>query len=371
MELKKVDDGFLANVTQSDIQAKEQQSESKMTAILALHIASNNQQLDIFSQLSPGAMKAIQVDDGSKTIDRNGKLFYLTNFRARLIVHLSSYITKNMPGDLTKLVMNEYEKGNFNIKASWTIEVKPLAMQVFHGRASRKERATLLRELYELATTRQAQMYECGGKKMAAAQSVMQIDSVIGLERPELIASATDEQLEDIEAMSITFGRLFFIGLHNRYAHVTEKLLELWGVKGNGTETELFAILVTYLLSEYWKVWSHAQQAKGKAKRMAKTDGKQGTEKKEDISNANKRARFRELALADINNRLRSPYKPNKRTRFLDDLSKAFSIFEQIGLINSGWFIDKKQYVVTFHYNERYGQEIEATPMTPKPSIKA
>lgn len=348
-----------ATVSASYIQENESKTDGKITSILALHIASNSQQLEIFSSLSSEAMNAIRVFDGTKTIDRNGKLFYLTNFRARLIVHLSSYITKNMPGDLTKTIVKEYERGNFQIKASWPIEIKKLALQVYHGRSSRKERANLLRELYELATTRQAQIYESGGKKKAAAQCVMQIDSIMGLENPSKIPEASDEELENVDAIEITFGRLFFIGLHNRYAHVTERLLELWGVKGNGTETELFAILVTHLLSEYWKIWSNTQTAKGKASRQAKADGKQGDEKKEDIKKATKKARFREIAMADINSRLRSPYKPNKRSRFLEDLNKAFLIFEEIGLIEKGWLIDKKQCVITFHYNDRYGQELE------------
>ncbi len=341
------------------LRERDRKSDPKITSILALHIASTNKQLDIFSSLSAEQMGAIEKFDQIRTIDRNGKLFYLTNFRARLIMHLSSYITKNMPADLIELILDQYGKGNFSVKATWKIDMRKFSAQVFHGRASRKERATLLREIYELATTKQAQIYEEHGQRKAAAQRVVGINGIMGGLNGEWerIPEASDDELEEVDAIEIIFGRLFFIGLNNRYAHITDRLLELWGVKGNGTETELFAVMVNHLLSEYWQVWSSTRAARGRASRDAKAEGHQGEDRKDSMKRASRRARLREIGLADITERLRSPYKSNKRSRMIEDLTKAFGIFEEIGLIEKGWNIDRKLCTVTFHYNDKYGQE--------------
>ena len=373
MEIKKLDNGTSYGVFSEEEQLRIDSSPAAglISSAMAQQIAMSRKDVSLFGNELLDAIKKAQKEDLSlasikvgerrDTIDRNGKPFALTNFRVRLIAHLSHFITRQMKAEDISIYIDAMKKGKSpNLQIVRPIVIKEFAKDVYHGRARRENIAHLVRELYELCTTKQVQSYEIGadGKKKVYSASLLRLVGIGGTST-KAIPSQTEEELAEIDFVEVAFSKLFFYDLNNRYAHLPKQLLDLRGEKGNGTETELFAVLLMSLLSLYWKAYSSAGARGSKAKKDAAVEGKKGEDKKDAISTARKRALSRSVSVGDINDMLTNPYKPNKRSRLFVDIKRAFEIFKLIDLVDA-YSIDRKSNIINYTFSLTYGKEREA-----------
>lgn len=290
-------------------------------------------------------LQNLKETDITLHIDRRDKPIVLTSYQSRIVHALSYAISREIEAseDVKKKVLNPRSGGN---KIARNVNITALTSLIF-GSTRKRNKETIIREIYNLSRVRQVQMLGSGDDKVKLTSPLI----LIG----DTMEDLSPEKRNNLDAIEIIFGGAFFYGLSNRFATITPKLFEVWGKKGRGTE--LFSVLLSSIFSVYWHYRQAANKAEGEVKKEhSKTYSKEELHKA--IAEARRKAMSYELNISSIKQRVTTDYdsKRSYKARFWEDLNNAIEGYKELDLITDGIISRgaKGQDKVTFILSDTY-----------------
>lgn len=194
------------------------------------------------------ALQNLQEIDKKHLINREGKPVYLTKYQNKLIYALSVFMSQNREDEeiktyVEKLNSGKAPKSNITLPISITEITKMVELD---GKARARQKEKVLEELRNLSEIKQVQDYMVKGTKDGKVRFIAPFIQI----QEQLEDLSPDKEL-NADFVRVSFGSIFFYELYNRYAIIKPSLFRIWGKAGSGTDTELFNILLSDLLSKY------------------------------------------------------------------------------------------------------------------------
>jgi len=190
----------------------------------------------------------LQSIDEAHLVDREGKTTYLTKRQQKLVYALSMFLSQSKDSPEVKAYVQALTEGRQpNSRITIPISITELTKLVTtDGKARARQKNDTLEDLRAMASIQQVQIYGEYGTDIGQVQFIASLISI-----SEQAVDMTQDKGLDADFVSVTFGSIFFYELYNRFAIVKPTLFQIWGKAGSGTDTELFAMLLSDLLSKY------------------------------------------------------------------------------------------------------------------------
>lgn len=330
----------------------------RISTTLGKNIAAPRQ-LSLFDSMPPDERALFVPTDGvikPKDVvyrDRDGKPLSLSNNQTKMVYALSYAATT--PNELSredvqkkiaalKTLRDDGTTKGAKVVISRAINVKSLAHFIF-GRSTAEtieKTGKLLEDLSQIEQsidfTLSTQTGEKGHYQLTAPlihleKKLYKISSEVTSKKGRKNKTGEDRRL--LVGATIVYGSAFFHQLDKDFAYITPKLFKLWGARGNGSETELFAILLSDLCSKYRGHYLAARAAESKAK--SKGLGKTETE-----TAINDALCYAELS-ETIKSRVTTDYSTARvqKARYYSDLSRAINVLKEYGIISGASILNK------------------------------
>ena len=201
-----------------------------------------------------GEEKGLQLmgSDKENYVDRKGRPIALTKYQNKLTYALAHYLSQSIAeGDVQeyistlesnprKLPKKRVER-SINLKEFYKDYMSP------DGKARPDKVATLRNELQKYSEIQQVQIYGDGKKKIRLKSPMI----LKAEELEDLTPEEARDKSQSYDIMNVIFTPIFLYKLSTRYAPITAKSIRLLGKKGSGTDTELFLVLYSDLLSKF------------------------------------------------------------------------------------------------------------------------
>lgn len=299
----------------------------------------------------------LEAIDETKLVRRDGKPTFLTKRQQKLVYALSMFLSQRIHEEEIEAYIKTLKEGKEPLsRITLPISLTEITKLVtIDGYARPRQKEEVKKDLKTMAEIKQVQVF---GDFDTKDEKVRLVASLI--EIPERIEDLTKDKELNADFLYISFGRIFFYELYNRFAIIKPSLFSIWGKSGNGTDTELFAVLLSELLSKY----SGHRIASIKASEQVK----KGKGDKASYYKALEKARKDALTYSEytdtIKERVTTRYNDSReqKRRFTKDLEKAISALVQYGLITDETSIKKtpKGERVDFVFNYYYDKQEES-----------
>ena len=227
------------------------------------------------------------------------------------------------------------------------------------GNARARQKEDVLEDLKALSEIKQVQTF--GGYSLEEENKeegkLRFVASLINI--TEQVEDVTDGRKLDADFVFIQFGSIFFYQLYNRYAIVKPSLFQMWGKRGNGTDTELFDILLADLLAKYSGHRIAGLQAVSALKKgKYKTEEAYYKAKNKVLKNALTYSEY----VSTIQDRVTTGYGDSReqKRRFYRDLENAIKALKGYGLITEAKVVKTERGDrVDFTFNLEYDKQDE------------
>lgn len=350
------------------ISDRQNSVESGRSGRVSTNLAKNHaapRQLSLFDCLPPEERAYFMpVEDkekpnGIEYQDRKGKAVYLTNKQAKLVYLLSSEITKQMGDEDIKAKIDSLENGGKSVHVYRPVDTRYLA-KLYYGAARERDIDNIVKLLFEIEQIYQSVSYKGkDGNTIRVSAPLIKTDEILEqltpseyktTKRGDYKKAADKMEKRHIVAINVKFSNAFFRRVDKDFAYITPKLFELWGKRGNGTETELWSVLLSELCSLYRGHYLAAIQAESKAKK-----------EKKDVDKAVRDALTYEEYTDTIKTRITTDYSSKKQYRalFNTHLRQVIETLKEYGIITDasvGTRKTEKGYKVSFVFNREFGR---------------
>ena len=296
----------------------------------------------------------LQAIDKARLINRAGKTTYLTKRQQKIVFALSMILSKHKDDEEVQQYIQRLKEGK-NVKSRITIPISITALTKLvttDGKARARQKQDVLNDLRALAEIQQVQIFGEFGTQEGQLRFLAPLIHI-----DEQIEDLTKGKKLDADYVGITLGRLFFYELTTRYATIKPTLFQLWGKQRNGTDTELFGILLADLLSKYGMYRLSALNASKKLKGKANDKALQKAQK-EALTYREYTETIQERVITGYGN------SREQRKRFRTDLEGAIGALIDYGLITEDTKLIQTQRgeAVDFVFNLDYArQEVKET----------
>lgn len=203
----------------------------------------------LFDDLEEEKGLSIMESDSANYVDRKGRNIALTKSQTKIIYALSHYLSQYQNDEDIRKYISAIEQNPKKLPKE-KIE-RPVNLREFYKTylssygSSRKRDIDLVREeLRKLSSIRQVLYFGSGTES-----KVRLISPLISIE--EELEDLTPDKSLDMDLVNIRFSPLFLFKMTREYLPIGRKLFQIWGRKGNGTDTELFSILLSDLAEKY------------------------------------------------------------------------------------------------------------------------
>lgn len=363
------DDGFLYTVSNPKKQKKKGGGAGRIAYALTSAIAERKIPT-LFDNLNSPYLNAdgrtdlagFIASDQAHYIDRRGKEIALTDKEMRIVYALSYFLSQFKDEqeikDYEAAIREKYRTSNI-VKP---VSIRELTRFVAGGdKVAKRDVDATYETVRKLASVMQAQTFTSNGE--GKATTVRFFAPLIQIAEGAEIATPSEGYYDYL--LNIRFGGIFFKNFYHSYAPLSPRIFNVWGKKGTGTNTELFRILLSELLSKYP---IHSGKAERAEKAIQKERGTYGTDKDYELAirKAVTSALTYEEYAVTLRDRITTDYESDRRYRakFKDDLSNAVKALKEIGLITDyyedypkgGETMGMKMHFV---FNRDYGKEAE------------
>lgn len=345
---------------------KRQEQVTGETGSLSIALANNlasRKSPTFFLQTKEDKVLELQAIDEARLVNREGKTTYLTKRQQKLVYALSMFLSQSkdepeIRAYVQALKDGKHPKSRITLPISITLLTKLVTVD---GYARKKQKEDVLSDLKAMADIKQVQIFGEYGTNEGQLRFVASLISI-----SEQIEDLSKDKELDSDFIAVTFGSIFFYELYNKYAIIKPSLFQLWGKSGNGTDTELFAMLLSDLLAKYSFHRIASRQAGAKVKKdKYKTD--------ESLFKARKKAQRDALTYSEytstIQERVVTGYSKSReqKRRFVRDLNGAIRALIQYGLLTDETRITKtdKGDRVDFVFNIDYDKQDETVQALP------
>lgn len=315
-------------------------------------------------------------------VDKEGKNILLSNRQAKMVYVLSYSITQHLEDEDIANHIESIEKRdkngkpiakNFDIQR--TIDTRELAL-LFCKSARESDIAEAYKTLKELKEIKQVQRLfykDRDGKESTYTYKVPLI--LLGAEGWIKTAEPTDNNnqskgkrgakrkqiFEDgfLAKIDVRFSNLFFQKVTSNFAYLSPKLFDVWGKRGNGTETELFPILLSELGAKFPGHYIAARRA---ADEVWKDNSIPKKDKGKIVAQRQKKELTYAIWTETIKSKVTTNYSGTRKMKiqFFKHLEQVIKVLVEVGLITNETKVDKahkdpqKGYKVSFVFNYNY-----------------
>lgn len=300
-------------------------------------------------------MEELREEDRRLCIDRRNKPLYLTPTQNRIVYALSYLLSQVMESDpeIADKIANNSDR-----RITREINISELSKLIYDS-TRRRYRDQIVADIFALSHIRQIQTLETKNRKVRITAPLIQIG--------ETYEELTPDERNDIDTMEITFGKVFFYRLDNRFAYVAPSIFEVWRKKGRGTQ--LFSVLLSTLHSRYWNFKLNADRMENRLRKENKSLPPERIT--EIVKEARSEAMRFELTTRNIKERITTDYDSDKtyRRKFWSDLDNAIEGFREAGLIEDAEIRKgaKEQDKVTFIFSDNYASQNDKTQVQGDP----
>lgn len=301
---------------------------------LPYNLGAVSQQLNLFDGLDEIEKDKIESSDKYYLVDRRNRRIAISSIEKKVIYALGVFVADILKDDKLKSLVTDDKVDSALTSYQYSIDIKKFAKLIYH-RSKTEQQEKLLSILDGLAGKYQAVQLEYNnGKKVTISTPLIKIEEKVIVED---MNASIDDRLEK-GLVKVSFGRLFFWNIHKRYAFFPTRLFEIWNKKGNGTETNLFDVLLDTLLYHRWHHISAYKTAESALKDELKAKGQKLPleEYKKELYKRREIALTYRESLSSILDRVETKYvKSKKMPRFEKDLEKVITILkgEHVGII--------------------------------------
>lgn len=324
----------------------------------------------LYKQTEVDLWTAEEIIDRDKTIAEKAEIFsflkdssVFDNSTVRTLFSLCFCLTNEKDEDVIKFTKETSSKIEIPVTHYVTrdIPIKKFTKFIF-GTTNMHDRAiSVIKDIITLSSHPVSWEYEIKDENGNITKRRKIAPFLIyELDLPDAGNRDKDSVLEDIYnqgKMSITIPRILLHNLEKRFAIIPRTLITEWGK--NGTQNELFALLLSELLSLLGNYRDAAYKIKNKLKAQHKRDKVSTQESEEIISEEIKKALTCKLLFTSINENSIYDYASKGRwNRMKDQVTKNMEWYrDKINLITWFQIIGKgsKQEVV-FEFNIDYGK---------------
>lgn len=221
------------------------------TGTLSIALANNlasKKNTTFFLQTRDEKVLELQAIDEARLINREGKTTFLTKRQQKLVYALSMFLSQSKDEPEIQAYVRALKEGRQpKSRITLPISITQLTKLVTtDGNARKRQKEDILSDLKEMAEIKQVQVFGEYGTDEGQIRFVASLIQIA-----EQVEDLSKDKELDSDFIAVTFGSVFFYELYNRYAIVKPTLFRLWGKSGNGTDTELFSMLLSDLLSKY------------------------------------------------------------------------------------------------------------------------
>lgn len=346
---------------------KKQSKVTGETGTLSVALANNlasRKDGTLFIQTNDEKILELQAIDERRLIDRDGKTTYLTKQQQRLTYALSMFLSQSkeepeIKSYVQKLAQGETPKSRITLPISITQLTKLVTTD---NKARARQKKDVLSNLQAMSEIKQVQTFGEYGTKEGQVRLIAPL-----IQLSEQVEDLSKDKELDADFIAVTFGSIFFYELYNKYAIVKPSLFSIWGKAGSGTDTELFATLLSDLLAKY------SQHRIASIKAVEKIRRNQ-YKKIEDYYKAKAKAQKDALTYSEytstIKERVTTDYESQRvyRLNFKRDLEKAIKALQDYGLLTEATRItrtkkgDRVDFVFSFDYNKQEDELVLTLP---------
>lgn len=299
-----------------------------------------------------------------------GRKVNLTKKQVKLIAALASYLSPHLQDKTFRDIVENYKGGDLPLRYAVRLYISNFVKEYVstEGKAKTEEIKKTLLELKKLSKIRASIVYGDKGERglsLRGNKFLFTIDEDLSFDFSE--ADETNnrksqeekererEELRKVEFVTIVFNPIFWYELTKRYSVLKKSIFRVWGTKGSGTDTELFAILLFRLLGVYmYKTISYYNADKKIDKRKYQGDRYKKKKIEEQIN-----ALKYEVSVEEIKESIPTKdYSSDRRYKslFWKDLDGACKVYENptyCGVITR-YEADKKEGKIIFYINPDY-----------------
>lgn len=331
-----------------------------ISVALAQNIASRKVP-SLFLETKDKKLLELKAIDAQRLVNREGKPTFLTRRQNKLIFALAMCLSQRKDEPEIQAYVRKINEGKQpNSRITLPISITELTKTVTpDGNARARQKEDVLEDLKALSEIKQVQTF--GGYSLEEENKeegkLRFVASLINI--TEQVEDVTDGRKLDADFVFIQFGSIFFYQLYNRYAIVKPSLFQMWGKRGNGTDTELFDILLADLLAKYSGHRIAGLQAVSALKKgKYKTEEAYYKAKNKVLKNALTYSEY----VSTIQDRVTTGYGDSReqKRRFYRDLENAIKALKGYGLITEAKVVKTERGDrVDFTFNLEYDKQDE------------
>ena len=313
----------------------------------------------LFEGLEDTEIQTIKEVDSRHLVDRGGKPIALTRYQNKVVFALALFMSQHREEEeiqkyVEKLNTGRQPKNRITLPISITEFTKVVEPD---GKARARQKEKVLEELKALSEIRQVQTFSVnnGAHQVRLTSPIIQI--------VEQLEDLSPDRELNADFVNIMFGSIFFAELYTKYAVIKPELFRIWGTSGSGTDTELFNVLLSDLLSKYSFHRIAALRAEKELKRgKYKTDASYFAAVNKVRKNA---LTYREYAHT-LRSRVATDYESSRKQKadFKIHLQAAIGALVKIGLITEATMVEADKGIrIDFVFNIDYDKGSVGTPI--------
>jgi len=313
----------------------------------------------LFEGLEDTEIQNIKEIDSQHLVDRGGKPIALTRYQNKVVFALALFMSQHREEEeiqryVEKLNAGKTPKNRITLPISITEFTKVVEPD---GKARARQKEKVLEEIKALSEIRQVQTFSVnnGAQKVRLSAPIIQV--------VEQLEDLSPDRELNADFVNVMFGSIFFAELYTKFAVIKPELFRIWGTSGSGTDTELFNVLLSDLLSKY----SFHRIAAIKAVRELKR-GKYKTEASYYAAvNKVKKIKLTYSEYAHtLRNRVATDYESSRKQKadFKIHLQAAIGALIKIGLITEATMVEADKGIrIDFVFNFDYDKGSVGTPI--------
>ena len=294
-------------------------------------------------------------------LGRRDKPIALTIYQSKIVVALASALSREIGrgGQVDKKI-EDLGRG----AVTRIVKVTDLSKVIFNS-ARKRYKEDIIEALFNLSRIYQYQLLGTGEDRAIIIRPLISIEGAV--------IDLSPEKRNNLDSISVTFGKAFFQELDNRFAKVPQKIFDVWSKKGRGTD--LYSNLQFYLLSQQFNHEREANRVEKDMRAEEKRNKKLSREELEkEIAKARRKKMTLELNVEFIKRMTRTDYDSERiyKRKFYQDLDNAIEGYKELGLIEDYKILTgaKGQEKVVFVYSESYCKAIENNEEEEVPILK-
>ncbi len=202
----------------------------------------------LFDELNEKGRLSLMESDKENYIDRKGRSIVLTKNQNKIILALSHYLSQfqndeDMQKYITALDNNPKKLPTEKIERSINLKDFDKTYTSPDGKTRPRQITALRKELRKTAQIAQVLYFGDTEKKARLIAPLISIE--------EELEDLTPDKSLNLDYVNIRFSPVFLYKMTREFSPISAGFIRLLGKKGSGTDTELFRVLLSDLLSKY------------------------------------------------------------------------------------------------------------------------